>query len=76
MLLKANIKVDIVQVTSVLACSVWLSWLGSVLKSRRSRVQFLVRARAGVAGWNAYGRQPIDVSHMDISLPPLPLLYK
>ena len=45
---------------------VWLSGLGVVLQTERSRVRFPVRAHAWVAGsvpdWGAYERQPVDVS--------------
>ena len=45
---------------------VWLSWLGIVPQSKRSLVQFLVRAHAwvvgSVPGQGMFERQPIDVS--------------
>ena len=41
---------------------VWFSWLGIILQSERSRVQFLVRAHAWVAGLVLSWRQVINVS--------------
>ena len=47
-----------------------LSWLER--HPQRLRVQFLVRACTQVVGsipiWGTYRRQPVDVSHIDVSL--------
>ena len=51
----------------------WLSWLGIVLQSKKSPVQFLVRALAWVAGsvpgQGMYERQQMLLSHIAVSLP-------
>ena len=47
----------------------------SSCKPKRSWVRFPARAHDLVPSWGLYGRQPIDVSHVDVSLPlPLPSL--
>ena len=54
-----------------LALSGWLSW-STVPYTKTLRVSFPVRAGTYVAGlipdWGTYGRQPINVSHIDVSL--------
>ena len=57
----------------------WLSWLGVVLQSKRSPVQFPLRARAwfegSLPGGGTWERQPIDVS-LPLFLPSFSSLYK
>ena len=61
------------------------SWLGVILQSERSPVQFLVGAHAWVAGlvpsWgHVRGNGLMFLSHINVSLPPFllpfPSLYK
>ena len=62
----------------------WLSWFSIMLETKRLRVWFPIRAHAQVVGSipgsGEYKKQPIDVSHIDVSLPlllpPFPLSKK
>ena len=74
--------------TTKTLCPDWcgsVRWESSVkVQSKRLPVQFLVRAHAWVAGsvpgWGTYDREPIDVSHISVSLllflPAFPLKIK
>ena len=51
----------------------WLSWLGVILQNERSLVDSWLGCMPGLQVQSSVGakheRQPIDVSHNDISLP-------
>ena len=65
--------VSFVETSLIVPCPTWLSWLGIVLQSKRSPVQFSIRAHDWVAdlvlSWGVYKRHPTDVS-LSLFLPP------
>ena len=57
----------------------WFSWLEHRPKHQKVWVRFPVRACNQVVlsyHWDAYGRQPVHVSHIDVSLSPSNQFFK